>query len=67
MVNVPYKGFLPARPSRSVNNMLITFVLPCLQDEMTNALASMRFEPDKVARLKDVGKSSNALLNRRKK
>lgn len=37
------------------------------QDEMTNALASMRFEPDKVARLKDVGKSSNALLNRRKK
>ena len=41
--------------------------LTFLQDEMTNALASMRFEPDKVARLKDVGKSSNALLNRRKK
>lgn len=38
-----------------------------VKDEMTNALASMRFEPDKVARLKDVGKSSNALLNRRKK
>ena len=37
------------------------------QDEMTNALASMRFEPDKVTKLKDVGKSSNALLKRRKK
>ena len=34
---------------------------------MTNALASMRFEPDKVTKLKDVGKSSNALLKRRKK
>ncbi|CAH3045667.1 unnamed protein product [Pocillopora meandrina] len=38
-----------------------------VKDEMTNALASMRFEPDKVTKLKDVGKSSNALLKRRKK
>lgn len=38
-----------------------------VKDEMTNALASMRFEPDKVTKLKDVNKSSNALLNRRKK
>lgn len=50
-----------------VEVIINAFVLCCLQDEMTNALASMRFEPDKVARLKEVGKSSNALLNRRKK
>ena len=50
-----------------LRKLLIFLFLTFLQDEMTNALASMRFEPDKVARLKDVGKSSNALLNRRKK
>ena len=53
-----------ARRSSQSNVVHAIFIF---QDEMTNALASMRFEPDKVARLKDVGKSSNALLNRRKK
>ena len=51
--------------------LVVIVLLPnlffCSQDEMTNALASMRFEPDRVTKLKDVGKSCNALLNRRKK
>ncbi|EDO40421.1 predicted protein [Nematostella vectensis] len=38
-----------------------------VQDEMTNALATMRVEYDKVTKLKDVSQSSNPLLNRRKR
>ncbi|XP_031571617.1 MAP kinase-activated protein kinase 2-like [Actinia tenebrosa] len=37
-----------------------------LQDEMTKALSTMRVEYDHVTVLKDVSKSSNPLLNRRK-
>ena len=34
---------------------------------MTNALASMRVEFDKVTKLKDIGNAVNNLLKRRKK
>lgn len=43
-----------------------TFICSCLQDEMTKALATMRVEYDQVTVLKDISKSSNPLLNRRK-
>ena len=38
----------------------------CQQEEMTNALATMRVDYDQVINIKNLGQSNNALLKKRR-